>query len=49
MPKLIGVKLARQTEWLDGSQRRDPESGQHPHRKGGTGAVVEYFGEALSL
>ena len=30
---------------MDEPQGRHPQGGRHPHREGGTGCIVEYFGE----
>lgn len=41
----------RKTKRLDLSERCNPEIGRHPYRKGGTNAIIEYFGpgtESLS-
>ena len=44
-PKLIGVKLTGKIEWLDCSKRYYFKVAGILTVKGGTGAIVEYFGE----
>jgi aconitate hydratase len=43
-PRLIGVHLTGSLSGWSSPEGRDPQGGRGPHRAGGTGAIVEYFG-----
>ena len=43
-PKVIGVHLTGSLSGWSSPEGRHPEGRRDPHREGGTGAIVEYFG-----